>query len=162
MKPTRRRLPHKDEILASKWLRPLRPYLSDEHLWTATRSSVSRGVAIGLFVGFFMPVTRALFAIIAAVALRAHVPISAALTFIGNPFTVPPIYLAAYHLGALLLPKRYSPAWSPEPGESWLTTLMHLITTAWFPLVTGLAVIACSSAALGYLLVQLFWRGRED
>jgi uncharacterized protein (DUF2062 family) len=81
-------------------LRTLAPHLADPKLWCWSRRGVALGVAIGLFIGFLIPVAQILLAAAAAVVLRANVPIAAAGTFVTNPFTVPPIYYGAYQLGA--------------------------------------------------------------
>jgi uncharacterized protein len=70
-------------------LRPLHRRFADPALWTLNRRSVSRGVSLGIFFGILTPVAQILFASIAAIALRANLPIAAVSTLVSNPFTFP-------------------------------------------------------------------------
>ena len=65
-----------------------------------TRRSVPRAVALGLFVGVIIPVMHTAIAALLAIPLRANVAITAAFTLVVNPLTIPPIYYAAYRIGA--------------------------------------------------------------
>lgn len=156
-KPKRQWMPHKDQILASRWLGPVRPYLGDDQLWELNRRSVSRGVAVGLFIGLLLPVAQFVFAIAAAVLLRGHVPVSAACTLVTNPLTVPPIYWLAYQIGGYLLPTRHEALNSLETAGSWFAQAVHWTSTMGVPLLAGLAVMASVTAMLGYALVWLCW-----
>jgi len=93
-------IPTREQLLASRWLRPVAHRLHDDHLWHLTRQSVARAVAIGLFFGLLLPIAQFLFAIVSAVALRANVGLSAAFTLVTNPFTFAPIYWGGYASGA--------------------------------------------------------------
>jgi uncharacterized protein len=156
----KRQTPGKDEILATSWLRPVRPYLSDDRLWTLERQSVARGVAMGLFMGVLMPVAQILFAVAGAAAVRGHVPISAACTLVTNPLTVPPIYYAAYQLGDALLPESLKlNGWTID-AQHWLADALNWAVTHGTPLMTGLLVMASASALLGFAGVQVLWKKR--
>lgn len=162
MKRQRRWMPHKDEILAYRWLKPLRPYLSDDNLWELNRQSVARGVAIGLFFGFILPIAQCVFAVIGAVFLKGHVPISAACTLITNPLTTPPIYWLAYQIGALILPGQTAltlASMSLAPQD--LAHALSWLVAAGIPLMMGLLVLATASAVIGYLGVWLLWRAEQ-
>ncbi len=159
MKRQRRWIPHKDEILAYRWLRPVRRYLSDDHLWDLNRGSVARGVAVGLFFGFILPVAQCVFAVVGAVCVKGHVPISAACTLVTNPLTTPPIYWLAYQIGALMLPAQAGLALgslSLNPHD--LAQALSWVVSAGVPLMLGLVILACASALLGYVGVWLLWR----
>lgn len=155
--PKRRWMPEKDQILAYRWLSPVRPYLGDDSLWDLNRSSVSRGVAVGLFIGLLLPVAQFLFAIAAAVLLRGHVPVSAACTFVTNPLTVTPIYWLAFQIGGYLLPPRHQTLDTLETAGSWFAQVVHWAGAMGVPLLTGLAVMASVTAVVGYALVWLCW-----
>ena len=158
----RRQTPGKDDILAQPWLQPVRPYLSDDRLWALERQSVARGVAMGLFMGLLMPVAQILFAVAGAAVIRGHVPISAACTLVTNPFTVPPIYYAAYQLGDQLLPASLDFSAFTLEAHNWLAVGINWAITHGAPLMTGLLVIAAVSAVLGYLTVHLCWRPKAQ
>lgn len=152
-------MPDRNEILAYRWLRPVRPYLAHDHLWDLNRRSVARGVAIGLFIGFILPVAQCLFAVVGAVFFKGHVPISAACTLITNPLTVPPIYWAAYQIGALILPAKAGVTLVSLSRAQ--IDLSHALSWLWatgVPLMTGLLVIATVSALVGYVGVWMLWR----
>ena len=156
-KPPRRWMPHKDEILAVRWLRPVRRFLDHDHLWDLKRPNVARGVAVGLFAGVMLPVAQIFFAVVGAVAVRGHVPVSAACTFVTNPLTVPPLYWLAYQIGGFLLPDYPRALASLEEAGTWLARALDWAVSAGVPLLTGLLVLASASAVLGYVLVWLLW-----
>jgi uncharacterized protein len=154
----RRQVPTKDSILATPFLQPVRPYISDDRLWALERHSVARGVAMGLFMGVLLPVAQILFAVAGAALVRGHIAISAACTLITNPLTVPPIYLLAYEIGGSVLPKdlNLAPAWTG--AQHWLAQAAHWALTHGMPLMTGLLVLALGSSLLGFAAVHLLWR----
>jgi uncharacterized protein (DUF2062 family) len=145
--------PSREQLEANPWLRRLAPYLADPKLWCWSRRGVAMGVAIGLFIGFLIPVAQILLAAAAAVVLRANVPIAAAGTFVTNPFTVPPIYYGAYQLGA------WATGTSGTAAVSWTDpfSIMESLGSIGLPLFTGLAITACFAAAASYLLISQVW-----
>ena len=145
--------PSRAQIEAHPWLAGLAPQLSDPKLWHWSRRSVAAGVAIGLFIGFAIPVAQILLAAVAAIVLRANVPIAAAGTLITNPLTVPPIYFAAYHLGAWA-----TGAATPEPlSFADPASLWDNIGAIGLPLFAGLGIAASVAAVASYLLVSQIW-----
>jgi uncharacterized protein (DUF2062 family) len=168
----KRWIPSRTHLRQNRWLRPVARHLDDDRLWHATRSSVARAVAIGLFFGLMIPVLQFLFAIVTAIVLRAHVAIAAAATLITNPFTFAPIYWFAWWLGSGLLGVKADapPAMAP-PENAGLATRDPLgllestwqsITSVGAPLLLGLFVLAVVASAIGYAAVWLLWRQRGD
>ena len=145
--------PSREQLEANPWLRRLAPYLADPKLWHWSRRGVAMGVAIGLFIGFLIPVAQILLAAAAAVVLRANVPIAAAGTLVTNPLTVPAIYYAAYHLGA------WATGTSTTAAVSWVDPISILagLGSIGLPLFTGLAITASFAAAASYLLISRAW-----
>jgi uncharacterized protein (DUF2062 family) len=145
--------PSREQLEANPWLRWLAPYLADPKLWCWSRRGVAMGVAIGLFIGFLIPVAQILLAAAAAVVLRANVPIAAAGTFVTNPLTVPPIYFGAYQLGA------WATGTSATAAVSWAdpVSILQSLGSIGLPLFTGLAITACFAAAASYLLISRVW-----
>lgn len=156
----RRNTPGKEEILASPWMAPVRPHLQDDRLWHLERQSVARGVAAGLFMGLLMPVAQILFAVAASVFIRGNVPVSAACTLVTNPLTVPPIYYAAYQIGERLLPGALDMRWLMTDATHWFGQSMNWAVTHGTPLMTGLLLLATTSAIVGFAGVHLFWAKR--
>lgn len=156
MQRLRARVPSREELEANRWLRVLAPYLAETKLWHWSRRGVAAGVAIGLFIGLLIPVAQILLAATAAVILRANIPVAAAATFITNPLTVPPIYYAAYHLGAWAtgapVPAGFSFA---DPASIWAN-----IGTIGLPLFAGLGMAATFLAMASYLLISQAWAWR--
>src|SRR3546814_85341 len=97
----RRNSPTREELLASRFIRPFAHRVAHSHLWRFTRTSVPRGTALGLFVGIFflIPGVQILGVALLALPFRANIPIGAAMTFLSNPVTTPFIIAASVWLG---------------------------------------------------------------
>lgn len=156
----RRQVPDKDTLLSQPWLRPVRPYLSDDRLWALERHSVAKGVAMGLFMGTLLPVAQFLFAVVGATLIRGHVAISAACTLVTNPLTVPPIYWAAYEIGDWLVPGPFTLDLGQVAAASWAGRAAEWLLTHGMPLMTGLFVLAVAASVLGFLAVHMLWKRR--
>ncbi len=153
MQRLRARVPSREELEANRWLKVLAPYLADTKLWHWSRRGVATGVAAGLFIGLLIPVAQILLAAVAAVALRANIPVAAAATFITNPLTVPPIYYAAYHLGAWATGAPVPAALSlADPSSIW-----ENLGTIGLPLLAGLGIAATLLALTSYLVISQAW-----
>lgn len=145
--------PSREQLEANPWLRSLAPYLANPKLWHWSRRGVAAGAAIGLFIGLLIPVAQILIAAAAAVVLRANVPVAAAGTLITNPLTVPPIYYAAYHLGAWATGIPAPAAFSlSDPAAFW-----ENLGTIGMPLFAGLGIAATFAAISSYLLISQAW-----
>ena len=156
MQRLRARVPSREELEANRWLKVLAPYLADTKLWHWSRRGVAAGVAAGLFIGLLIPVAQILLAAVAAVALRANIPVAAAATFITNPLTVPPIYYAAYHLGAWATGAPVPAALSlADPSSIW-----ENLGTIGLPLLAGLGIAATLLSLASYLLISQAWAWR--
>ncbi len=124
-------------------------------------------MGIGLFFGFLLPVGQFLFAIAAAVLMRAHLGIAAASTLVTNPLTFGPVYWLAYQLGMRLTGAAELPAEGTavaaatgsalKQAES-VTTFANAAAAAGWPLAVGLVTFALCGALVGPLLVRLLWR----
>lgn len=167
----KRWIPTREQLRASRWLRPVAHHIDNENLWRTDRHSVARAVAIGLFFGLMIPVAQFLFAIATAAALRSHVAIAAAATLISNPLTFPPIYWAAFKLGGFLLGARDTDGAALRiesqtaelfEKQGFIEGIWGPIQSAGAPLLVGLAVMAVSAAVIGYALVWALWRPRPD
>src|SRR3546814_15009028 len=97
----RRNSPTREELLASRFIRPFAHRVAHSHLWRFTRTSVPRGTALGLFVGIFflIPGVQILGVALLALPFRANIPIGAAMTFLSNPVTTPFTIAASVWLG---------------------------------------------------------------
>jgi uncharacterized protein len=148
----RDQLPTREELAANRWLGRLTLRITDRKLWRVQHEAVARGVAIGLFWAFLLPVAQIMVAAVHCIWWRAHIPSAAAATLVTNPFTIGFWLWAAYSVGGTLLGQSGS---APAIGDvglgSWLMTVGQ-------PAIFGMGIFALAGAALGYGLVWLIWR----
>ncbi len=150
-------------------LRPLRHRLRDKRLWSFEHHSLAKGAAIGVFFAILFPVAHVLFAVVAAIAMRANVVVAALTTFISNPLTMPFLYYTAYRLGAFLTqsPSEDAPvqvlASAEEAADAalkvraWLPSLLDWVGSVGAPTALGILTLACVVAFAVYALVFLIW-----
>lgn len=158
----RRNSPTREELLASRFVKPFAHRVAHSHLWRFTRTSVPRGTALGLFVGIFflIPGVQILGVALLALPFRANIPIGAAMTFLSNPVTTPFIILASVWLGDRLFGLHANGATFSamiEQGVSAGEWLRWLLSDAAPALLAGLFVISAVSAIVGYVLASIFW-----
>lgn len=163
----KRFLPTREGIVNSRMLRWLGPRLHDPLLWHMNRNAVARGVAIGAFFGFMIPVAQIPAAAIVALFSRANLWIAALSTLVSNPLTYGPIYYFAYRLGNRLLDPLGGHSGPPAPVETvvadntpWLIETVQWLTGIGRPLILGMFIMACVAAVVGYFVVLLAWRIR--
>lgn len=150
-----RKLGRRREALSQKWfMRPFRALLHDPALWSSHRRSVLRALSIGIFVGFLpLPLHMAIAAAV-AVFFRVNVIIAVLTTWVSNPVTVTPIFVAAYYLGAWILGVPAGP-FTIELSWDWLS---QSLAAAWWPLWTGSLIMATLASGMTYLVMDAVWR----
>lgn len=155
----RKHMPTREEMARNKYLAPIAHRFLSPELWRFTRRSVPRGVALGLFTAFIIPVGQIFLAAFLALPVRANVPLSALATFITNPFTVPFWLIMANQVGAFVL--KVDAATVQVASErfadgtwTWAVDAVEVAGVTAF----GFIVLAVVSAAVGYLLSSLIWR----
>lgn len=156
----RRNMPTREEMAENRFIRPFAHRVLRSDLWRFTRRSVPRGVALGMIVGVLIPVAQTLFAALFSLPFRANVAVAALTTFITNPFTTPPIWVAAYYLGKKMLHLDAIAPDAPmsEAAQTWLAGWLQWLVEASLPTALGLFVIAIVGAILGYVISALAWR----
>jgi uncharacterized protein (DUF2062 family) len=105
----------------------------------------------------FVPLPlQMVFAAAAAILFRVNLPLSVALVWITNPFTIPPMFYFAYQVGtwvtgvqATLEPFQFSLEWLQSVGYEILV-----------PLLIGSLICATISSILGYSVILWIWRWR--
>lgn len=148
-------LPARHHAKNLKYLQSFQHVLERPEIWSLTRYSVAKAVAIGMFVGL-LPLMSAQMIISGTIAifLRANLLISVGVVWITNPITAAPIYYFCYRVGLIIL--------SMQPmdlGQGWtLSSVMHEMSRIWLPLCVGSFVCAVIGGILGYYSVLLFWR----
>ena len=130
--------------------------LHDPNLWHISRRSLSGGLALGLFLAYMPLPGQMLMAASLAVLLRVNLPISVAAVWITNPLTIPPMFYLAYRVGLGILDLE-DLGFRPDLSLASLTVGTREIV---LPLVVGSVILGAVCAALGYLLIQGFWRWR--
>jgi uncharacterized protein len=141
--------------LREKWfMRPFAALLRHPEYWAVRRENVARAFAIGLFVAFIPLPLHSVLAPLAALALRANVPVAFATIWVSNPFTVVPLFFCAYLIGTVILGVPAS-RFTFELTWEWASRELPFV---WRPLLAGSLVMSTVSAALGYFGVHWLWR----
>ena len=152
------KIPSREELLQSRMLRPFAHTLGSPLIWHLSRRGVARGVALGLFAGFAIPVAQTPFAALFAVAARANLPVAAVSTFVTNPFTVPFIYYFAYLTGKTALRLKADRVVTPGSEAGLFESIIRWLVTAAGPTYLGLLIFAAVSSAIGFFGVHIGWR----
>jgi uncharacterized protein len=160
----RKYVPSADEVRANRWIAMFGSTLRHPNLWHLNRDSVAGAVGIGFFAGLVPGPFQMLTAALLAIPLRRNLPVALAMTFYTNPFTIVPLYIAAYGYGSLLLGDglvlpAHEPLvmdWSDWGGS--LDELVHWCLQLGKPLALGLPALGLTLAAMGYVGVQFAWR----
>jgi uncharacterized protein (DUF2062 family) len=157
-------LPSHDSVKRSRYIAFFGSALQHHNLWHLNRRSVAGGVAVGLFCGLIPGPLQMLGSTLLSVILRVNLPVALVATLYTNPFTIVPLYFAAYKLGALVTGHSAGPAPIPEleltlsnPGP-WIPTLLDWITAMGKPFAIGLPLLASILAVSGYFAVLVGWR----
>jgi uncharacterized protein len=155
----RKNTPTREEMAQNKYLAPIAHRFLSPELWRFTRRSVPRGVALGLFAAFIIPVGQIFLSAFLALPTRANVPLAALITFVTNPFTLPFWLVVANRIGEFLLRFNvYGVTLPPATadGESW--GLLTMIYEMGLATILGGAVLAVVSPVLGWLISVWVWR----
>ena len=153
-------MPTRESMGENRWLRPVAHRVLAPELWRFTRRSVPRGVALGMVTGILIPMGQIPASAVLALPLRANIPAAALTTFFTNPITTPPLWVAAYWVGAWLL--RFD---AKVPGQPLATHaqvdvgwLDWLLVDAGPATLVGLLFFSLLGALLGYFGSAFGWR----
>jgi len=155
----RKNTPSREEMAANKYLAPIAHRFLSPELWRFTRRSVPRGVALGLFAAFIIPIGQIFLSAFLALPTRANVPLAALVTFVTNPFTLPFWAAIAYKLGDLLLrwdatAPAIASAKVSSSGCAWLVDAYQVAGAT----VLGYLVLSLVTPVIGYILSVWVWR----
>lgn len=156
-------LPDHQSIRGNRWLRPFAGSLLHPRLWHLNRHSAAGAVAVGLFCGLIPGPLQMLGAAIACTVLRVNLPLALLTTLYTNPFTIVPLYLLAYALGAFAVGGSVDAFTHPPEMAglglgAWIGALADWVVGLGRPLAVGLLLLAGGLSLGGYLAVKGLWR----
>lgn len=116
------------------------------------RKMVTRGVFVGLFWGF-IPMPMQMLAVVATTPfIRFNVPISIAMVWLSNPFTMPPMYYIEYLTGNFILGHE-----NIKDIELTLEWFSANIGDIFIPLYVGTAFYSIVVSTLIYFVLNWLW-----
>jgi uncharacterized protein len=159
-------LPSHETIRHNRFVALFGERLQHHNLWHLHRRSVAGGFAVGLFTGLIPgsnPV-QFFFAALFAVAFKVNLPVAVITTLYSNPFTILPIYVAAYEIGAFVTGGTSNGM--PEVGlhlmdksiSEWGPALIDWVVSLGKPLLVGMLLLALLLSSTGYFAVRAGWR----
>ena len=147
-------LPSRESLAQHTWLRPVAHHLLQPHLWRLQYESVARGVAIGTFWAFVIPLGQTFVAAAHCTWWRGNIPAAAVMTMLTNPLTFGFWLWLAYPVGHFFMGETLpAPA---LPDSSWTSSLQEVGG----PVLLGMGIFGVGGGALSYVLVKLGWRLR--
>ncbi len=155
----RKYMPTREAMARNKYLEPIAHRFLTPELWRFTRRSVPRGVALGLFSAFIIPLGQVFLAAFLALPARANVPVATLVTFVTNPFTIAFWLLIANRVGQFIL--RIDAAAARVATEQIEHGLWSGVIDAFEVAgvtVLGFFVLAVLTSAIGYLVSSAIWR----
>ncbi|WP_370030084.1 DUF2062 domain-containing protein [Qipengyuania mesophila] len=151
-----RKYTDREWLAQNRVLKPIAHRFLSPELWRFTRRNVPRGVALGLFAGFVIPVGQIFLALVLAFTVRANVPIASGVTLVTNPLTFPFWIWAANRVGHKVL------SFAPDTGEAILQndSVMSLggLFQAAGATVLGFFLFATLFPPIGYFITKWVWR----
>ncbi len=150
-----KKLNRQRDHLRTRWfMRPFESVFGDAAYWSLNRRNVTRAVALGFLIAFVPPpIPHTLVAVVAAVIFRVNIPVTFTATFITNPFTMLPLFYAAYRSGCLVLGVEPLRA-LPSGDQFWQLWLQGPFLE---PFLLGCLLLGLAAATLGYVVLGLFW-----
>ncbi len=116
------------------------------------RKSISRGVLIGLFIGF-IPMPMQMLAVIAFIPFfKFNVPIAISMVWLSNPITMPFMYYMEYQTGNFILGRE-----GLENIELTLDWFSNNLDNIMLPLYVGTAPYSLFVSTLIYYIINALW-----
>lgn len=150
----KRIIPTPEKVRSIQSLHFLGDILHEPNLWHINRHSVSRAFLVGIFMAFIPMPFQMVAAAFGALLINANLPLSVALVWISNPFTMPPMFYFSYKVGAWLLDR---PVITFEFQLSW-SWLSERMVEIGIPLYVGSLAVATVLSCTAYLTIQYLWR----
>ncbi len=147
-------MPKPETLRNHKHLRMFGELLHKPNLWTLNRRSATIAFAVGLFVAWIPIPFQMVCAAALAILFNCNLPLSVALVWITNPFTMPFMFYAAYELGAKLL-DHPPQAFHFEASWQWIEASLFTIGP---PFLLGCLVFGIIFSAVGYFVINNLWK----
>jgi uncharacterized protein (DUF2062 family) len=160
----RKYLPDHATVRKHRLLRPFQALLKHPTLGHLNRHSVAGGVAAGMFGGLAPGPIQMGIAAFLAILFRVNLPVAVITTLYTNPFTWPPLILAAYWIGSRLTGgngtgyREFAFDWHSQPWSAFPAVLAKWLLGLGETFLIGDLILASLLAVLGYIAVQLAWR----
>lgn len=158
----RKILPDHEAVRGNRWLAPFESSLLHPRLWHLNRHSAAGAVAAGLFCGLIPGPFQMLGAALCALLFRVNLPLALFTTLYTNPFTILPLYVAAYQIGRIATGDGAGfvepPAFDWAHALDWAGAMAHWMAGLGKPLGVGLLLLASGLALIGYFGVKAAWR----
>ncbi|WP_434778597.1 DUF2062 domain-containing protein [Neisseria sp. Ec49-e6-T10] len=161
-KKVKKKLPSKEKIFSSRWLKPFAPFFNKPYFWSFSRKNVRFAFAIGLFSGLMPGPTQMLSALLLAYCFKKNLAVSIFTTLYTNPLTYVPLYMAAYKIGILILndtnyPTLVLPNWDQLSWSDGLDVGIEWFIHYGKPLLVGIPTLGLSLAIIGYSILNIIW-----
>lgn len=148
-------LPDSKAIRNNQHLKVFGKFIHDPNLWHLNRYSVSTAFTVGLFAAFMPMPFQMVLAAALAIIFRANLPISAALPWLTNPFTMAPLFYLSYKIGAWVLQMPIRPKIHFKLSLEWVFEQFNTIGA---PFLLGCVILGLGSGIICNILVRLWWR----
>lgn len=148
-------MPDMKHIRDHKHLKVFGKFIHDPNLWHLNRYSVSTAFSVGLFAAFVPMPFQMVLAAALAIIFRANLPISVALVWLTNPFTMPPLFYLAYKIGAYVLQQPIQSHIHYELSLEWVIEKFGSIGA---PLLLGSLILGLGLGTLCNIAIRLYWR----
>jgi uncharacterized protein len=153
-KVIQRFLPDHNKIKENRAVNMFGALLHDANLWHLNRKSARGAFAIGLFNAFIPVPFQMWLSAMGAIIFKVNLPISVALVWVSNPFTMPPMFYGCYLLGEWILGGEQQ-SFTFELSWDWLMASLSTIGPA---LITGCLVAGSITAIIGFFGIDYMWK----
>ena len=147
--------PEPEKIRNMKGLGFLAKWLGSSNLWHIHRRNTAKSFAIGLFWMSIPIPSQMVMAAISSILLRANLPVSVALVWISNPFTMAPIFYFNYFIGTIILGYNAQESLGFEMSWNWL---LNTLGELWMPLFLGSFLVGMILSITSYFGLLFIWR----
>ncbi|WP_343597542.1 DUF2062 domain-containing protein [Acinetobacter sp.] len=157
-------LPSPERVSSMKMMRLFGARTANPLLWYVNRRSICKAIFIGTFFGLLPIPFHSILIVLAVLCFEVNLPVSLALAWLSNPFTILPILYIGFWFGTKIFHVHMI-------DQAMLMGVMHQIGN-WIRnfghghvdfslakiLMTGLMVEALLFSTLFYVVIELLWR----